>query len=70
MQTPTKPRHWLAAAVIGMTAQAVFPDMRRLDDPVPRPRTDGEARQAAAQAKRDRKNAKRLSDHAAQLGYF
>lgn len=56
-----KPRHWLAEAMIGMTAQAVFPDMRQEPGTQARERTDHEERKAAAAAKRERKNRQRVS---------
>lgn len=59
MKGQPKARHWLAQAMLGMTAQAVFPDMRKPGEPVVRERTDNEERQAAAVAKRERKNQQR-----------
>lgn len=56
---PAKPQHWLAQAIIGMTAQAVFPDMRQEPGTATRERTDHEERKAAAAAKRERKNNRR-----------
>lgn len=60
---PSKPhvRHPFVTALLGMTAQVVFPDLRRPDEAPRQPRQADPKREAAAAAKRERKNTKRLS---------
>lgn len=59
---PSKPhvRHPFVTAMLSMTAQVVFPDLRRPDDPVDHQKHTDPEREAAAAAKRERKNTKRL----------
>jgi hypothetical protein len=52
-------RHPFVTALLSMTAQVVFPDLRRPPDDVDRQRQADPKREAAAVAKRERKNLQR-----------
>lgn len=59
---PAKTRAPLITALLNMIAQAVFPEMRRAHERSIAPKAPNPDVQAAAQAKRERKDAKRARD--------